>query len=61
MSIITELESIPRCCLTCENNQCYRESCFGVRIFAHAVEEDEETGKEICPYYIGSDDRHEYD
>ena len=32
-----------------------------VVLFADAVEEDEDTGKEFCPYYIGSDEHHEYD
>ena len=61
MSRINELENFPSCCLTCENHECFTDLCFGIRKFADAVEEDEDTGNEFCPYYIGSDEHHEYD
>ena len=61
MTIINELENIPECFLTCENHECFKDTCFGTRKYAHAVEVDEDTGKEFCPFYIGPEDHHEYD
>ena len=61
MSRNNEFDNMPNCCLTCENLECFKESCFETRKYANAVEEDENTGKEFCPYYIGSDEHHEYD
>ena len=61
MTRLNEMDNIPGCCLTCENHDCFKDLCCGTRKYADAVEEDLDTGKEFCPYYIGSDEHHEYD
>lgn len=61
MTKLYDIDDIPACCLSCVNYECFDKGNISERKYAEAVEEDEDTGKEICPFYVGSEDRHEYD
>lgn len=61
MSDLYNIDDIPACCLSCKNKNCFPGQNISKRKYAYAIEEDEETGEETCPYYLGSEHFHEYD